>query len=217
MQLFEGSVLWDTRSRSIGFADGRSLGRAGLVGHVYLDVNGNGRRDVEEGAVQGVRVNVGAQSELTDSTGAFAAWDLLPYETQTIVVDTLSLDNPLWVPATAAIRVAVGPNAFERVDIPLVLAGEVSGMVVFGPGDRPAPSIPLVIQHEATGAAVRTAAFSDGAFYVFGLRPGTYQLSVPAEYLERAAMVADPVTFRLDPAAGATMLDDLVLRVAPRR
>ncbi len=217
LQMFEGSVLWDTRSKSVGFADGRSVGRAGLVGAVFLDANANGRRDPGEEGASGVRVRVGAQSELTDSTGAFAAWDLLPYEPLIVAVDTMSLDNPLWVPARLAVRVAVGPNAFERIEIPMVMAGEVSGKVVYSVNERPAPGMPLVIESEEGRAVVRTAAFSDGAFYFFGLRPGSYRLAIPAEHLERLGVIAEPVTFRVDPAAGSTIIDDLVLRVGPDR
>jgi hypothetical protein len=213
LQMFEGSVLWDTRSQSVSFSDGRSLGRAGLVGFVFLDANADGRRDPDEAPANDIRVRIGAQTALTDSSGAFAAWDLLPYEPQTVSVDSMSLDNPLWVPATPATRVAVGPNAFERLDIPLVMAGEVSGQVVFGPGESPAASMPLIFENEETGATIRTAAFSDGAFYYFGLRPGTYRITVPAEYLERLAMTAEVVTFRMDPATGSVMIEGLVVRI----
>jgi hypothetical protein len=214
IQMFEGSVLWDTRSQSVTFSDGRSLGRAGLVGRVFLDANGNGRRDPDEAPAADIRVRVGAQYELTDSTGAFEAWDLLPYEEQVVAVDSMSIDNPLWVPATPAFRVLPGPNAFERVDIPLVMAGGVSGQVVIGAGERSAAGVPVIIEHEETRAVVHTVTFSDGEFYVFGLRPGTYTLTIQPEYLDRIQGTAESVTLRVDPAAASVIVEDIVLGIS---
>src|SRR6266550_2777572 len=50
-QSLQGSVLWDRRTDRLAVAPGPSLERSGLAGHVFLDVNANGIRDVGEPAI----------------------------------------------------------------------------------------------------------------------------------------------------------------------
>ncbi len=204
-QSAEGSLLWNARERRVEFADGRSLGRSGVVGTVFLDLNGDGTRNPDEPAADGVRVRVGSRGAVSDSAGRFEAWDLVPFEAMTVEVHGPSLANPLWVPAVDGVRLSPRPNTVERVDLPLAPAGELEGMVRVAGEGRGVGALGLVLRHLASGTVARVVTFGDGSFYASGLRPGVYRIEPAREALESLGL-AEPdvkVTVRPFDAQGA--------------
>ncbi|HXQ29387.1 MAG TPA: hypothetical protein VN848_08965 [Gemmatimonadales bacterium] len=218
-QYIQGSVLWDRTNGSVRYAPGPSLERSGLTGRVFIDENGNGRWDPGEPVVGGVRVLVSNSSAISDSTGAYRVWDLTPFDTVTVMVDSLSLDSPLLVPAFTAVTLVLGPNRFRTVDVPLERAGVVEGQVLEETPSGPVgvPSLPLILVNRRTGSQRRLGTFSDGAFYVLGVVPGDYELRVDDRALKGLHMAAAPLHFTASTAAnggGASGLE-LVLTPAP--
>jgi len=209
----EGSATYDRHLGRFEFGTGRLIGRARVVGRVFRDDNVNGRWDQSESGLGGVVLRVGSRGVTTDSMGRYTAWDLVPFEATTVEVDTLSIKDPLWVPASLLYRVSPGPNAYEVVDIPLLPASEVTGRVVLAPGNQGVGGVPVVLRHLGSGATVRVITFSDGGFYVFGLRPGTYEASVESGSLRALRMTGQPVRFTLDPGPQGGSLDGVVLRL----
>ena len=208
----QGSVLWDRSDGRLTYAPGPSLERAGLAGRVFLDEDGNGRQDPGEPAVPGVRVLVGTTSAISDSSGWFRVWDLVPFEPVLVTVDSLSIDSPLLVPASGSTSVVLGPNRFRRFDIPLVRAGVVEGRVVHAAG-RAAGGVSLVLTNRRSGERRRFATFSDGAFYLLGVKAGDYELTIDPRTLHLLHATAAPLRIALVPTAtgvGATGLELLL-------
>jgi hypothetical protein len=212
-QLIEGSILWDHQNKRLGFADGRSLGRAGISGEVFVDANGNGIRDVDEMGFPDLRLRLGSRGVTTDSLGKFSTWDVVPFESLLLEIDSLSIDTPLWVPATPLMSLSPGPNSFTYMQIPLVQAGEVSGTAVFEDGSVPAGGIHLVLEDPRSGLAIPTRTFSDGEFFLMGLRPGTYQLRVDDEQLRQLRMSSTPIEVVIDPSDGQVVVQGIVIRI----
>jgi hypothetical protein len=217
--LLEGSATYDRHLGRFEFGNGRLIGRARVVGRVYRDLNANGRHEPDEPGLPGVRLRVGSRGVTTDSLGRYSAWDLVPFEATSVEVDTLSITDPLWVPASLIVRLVPGPNAYEAVDMGLLPASEAAGQVVFGEDRAGVGGVPVLLRHAGSGAVIRTVTFSDGSFYAIGLRPGEYEASVPAETLDRLGADQLPVRFRADatgqPAEG--LIIPLASRPAPAR
>ena len=209
-QLLEGTLLWDRRTGRLGAANGRNLGRAGIAGEVFLDANGNGRRDGGETVLPGVLVRVGSDAVISDSSGRFSVWDLVPFTDALIEVDTLALENPLWVPTVATARVVPVPNSFRFVDIPIRQGGEIAGRVELN--GEPLPGATLVLREEATGRLRRIATFTDATFYLMRLPPGRYTLAPAEGLLEQLHVRAAVVEFEIG-GAGLLRYDDLVVRL----
>src|SRR5258705_7263519 len=158
-QFLQGSLLWDRRTDRLSVAPGPSLERSGLSGHVFMDVNANGLRDVGEPAIANAHVLVGSLSTRTDSGGAYRLWDLVPFEPVIVSLDSTSLDSPLLVPLFARTSIVPGPNRFRSLDMPAVEAVVIEGRVVrngAGVGgvtlilaDRPSgtPRPPVALDH----------------------------------------------------------------------
>jgi hypothetical protein len=202
-QFVQGSALLNAGDGRVAFAAGPSLQRAGVMGTVFLDVNGNGKREPSEPPLAGVRVQVGYQNSTTDSLGRYRVWDISAFEPVAVMIDSSSLASPLWVPTSNLIVVEPQPNRFRPVDLAVTPAGVVDGKVTretpTGRVGVPGITVVLVDLHRGTRRSVTT--FSDGTFYSMGVKPGDYEIRIDERSAARTGMTAEPVkmTMRVDP------------------
>ncbi|MGH7703967.1 MAG: hypothetical protein ACREMO_12805 [Gemmatimonadales bacterium] len=214
-QYVQGSVLYNPSSRRMNFTAGPSLQRAGIAGRVFLDENGNGKRDGEEPLIPGVRVRVGMVNAISDSSGQYRCWDIPPYEPVLVVVDSLSLPSPLWVPEYSSISVEPGPNRFRTIDIPIAPGGSLEGRVVRDAidGARGVPGVAVLVTELRTGVTRRLVTFSDGAFSAIGIKPGTYEVSVDPRALARLGLQAEPRRIAMGTSADGAEVSGVELRL----
>ena len=217
-QFVQGSVLWNRSNGRLTYAPGPSLERAGLTGRVFLDENGDGRWAPGEPVVPGVRVLVGTNTATSDSSGWFRVWDLVPFEPVLVTVDSLSIDSPLLVPAFGSATIEPGPNRFRTLDIPLVRAGAVEGRVrrVTLQGPEAVAGVTLVLTDRRSGARRSFATFSDGAFYVLGVKPGLYDLTVDPQVLAVLNATAQPLRVTVAPTPTGVGASDLDVLLTPK-
>ena len=203
-QLFEGSMLLDPYAGAVSLGNGRSLGRAGANGIVFLDLNEDGRWQENEPGLPGVLVRVGPWAVATDTVGAFRVWDLVPFSGTPVEVDTLSLPNPLMVPGTVSAQLDAVPNSFRTIEIPFTLGGEVTGSVT-RPGNRPANGLTLELIHPASGTRRTVRTFNDGTFYALGLRSGVWEVHPDSGTLQRLGYTAPATTFAVSSGGSTTV------------
>jgi hypothetical protein len=197
--LLQGSAVYNESARRVGFTPGPSIQRAGLSGRVFLDDNANGEWEAGESVVSDVRVRLGNHTAVSDSDGVFRVWELIPFEPVLMMVDTLSIASPLVVPAFATASVTPSPNRFRTVNVPLVRAGVVEGRVLLdGPdGGRGLGGASVIFTNIATGARQAALTFSDGGFYVLGVKPGDYEIALDPRVLAAFGGVATPARIRV--------------------
>jgi hypothetical protein len=210
----DGSVIVDPDSRLVRFSDGRDLGRAGVSGVVFFDLNGNGIRDPDERGLEDVPVRVGGWFDETDAEGRFAAWDLFPYEASFVYVDSLAFDDPRLVLPNPVVQVHPTPNSFSAIEVPVVVGAEVSGYVFFE--DAGLPSAPVVLRNLQSGTSVALTSFGDGGFYRAGVPPGDYVIVVPAAFLDQINATAMPLEISIPHGMGEKRFEDLIVTVRRR-
>lgn len=171
-----GAVAFGSVRRATTLPYG-GLGLSGVEGVVFRDLNGDGRLDAGDTPAAGVLVAMGALRTTTDSSGRYSSWNLLPYEAIGIQVDSLSLDDPSWVPALSMRTLRPSPQQFTRVDFPLVRTREVIGRLV-GPPGTALGGVAIELRGEGSGALQVVRTFTDGAFYVGRVRPGRYVVAL---------------------------------------
>jgi hypothetical protein len=212
-QYVQGSAIYNPAGGRVDFEAGPSLQRGGVTGKVFLDLNGNGRFDRNEKPLAGVRVVVGPTFAFSDSTGSYHVWDLLPFEPTPVMVDSITLASPLWIPGFAMASVEPSPNRYRRLDVPILAGGTAEGMAVWTDRQtgrpagrdtlenssslRPSAGIVLVFKHQASGEQRVISTFSDGGFYLMGLRPGEWVVSVDKRCLGALHASADVARFTI--------------------
>jgi hypothetical protein len=210
LQSAEGSLLLGRPGRALSFADGRSVGRAGVSGLAFLDRDGDGVLDADEPPVPGVSLRVGPWLVETDDAGRYAVWDVVPFEALVIEVHPATTPDPQWTPAVPRYLLHPDPNRFVPVDIPFVQTVEVMGEVRQAPDGTPLAGVDVVLEPEDESPPYAARTFSDGAFYLMGVRPGVYRVTIAPATREAFGLEVEDLLIEV--AAGQTsMLDGIVL------
>ena len=215
-QYIAGSAIYNPSRQGVDFSGTGALQRGGVTGRVFLDANGNGVYDADDQPLAGVQVVVGYLVTHSDSSGAYRAWDLLPFEPVRVTVDSATIPSPLWVPVIGTASVEPSPNRYRRLDIPVVPAGVVEGRVTWADStrlSRPTAGIALVLTHRETGERREVVTFSDGSFYALGLRAGPWDVTVTPGCLAILAASSDPVSFTMLTTAEGGSVSDVVIRL----
>jgi hypothetical protein len=71
----------------------------------------------------------------------------------------------------------------------------------------------LLLRRHGSSQTVRLVTFSDGGFYLIGVKPGTYELSVDPTTLARLELSAWPIEFTVPSSPDGATVDGLELRL----
>ena len=175
-------------------------------------------RDVGEPAIPGVQVQVGTGWARSDAEGRYRVWDLVPFVPMPIVIDSLSLPSPLWIPTLEHPSIEAGPNRFEPLDIPLVAGGVVEGRIVWErPDGASLPPVSLVVTNARGDVVARAESFSDGEYVIFGVRPGTLTVRVDSAWLDARQLTAASRTLPLASSDDGATVRVPAITLTPRR
>jgi hypothetical protein len=132
-----------------------------------------------------------------------------------VAVDSSTLASPLWVPAYNSVSVETGPNRFRTLDIPILPGGVIEGRVVRESVDSAVPvsGARLLLRRHGSSQTVQLVTFSDGGFYLIGVKPGAYELSVDPAMLAKLGLSAWPVAFTMPPLPDGATVEGLELRL----
>ena len=109
------------------------LASSGIVeARVYRDFNDNGLKDASEPWEQGATITTGQQAseEATDKNGVVRVGGLQPFQSIAIGVDTSSLADPTLTPRKALQVIVPRPGVAAKLEIGLVGAGDIEGILV---------------------------------------------------------------------------------------
>ena len=166
-----------------GFKPSRlPMASAGMVrAHVYRDLNDNGVRDPGEPDEKGALITTGTRvaSEQTDRNGRATVAGLAVYQPVAIGIDESSLGDPTLTPRKALQVVTPRAGIIADVDIGLVGAGSIEGLLVKdGGGGFEGVDLELV---DASGKAVSTTRSDyDGYFLFDRVAYGHYSIRLAA-------------------------------------
>ena len=218
-QTFSGSAQYDKAHRRVqvgnDFANGRGIGYGGVEGELFVDTNGNGRRDPGEGGVPNVHVTIGSQQVVTDADGWFAMGTLLSYVPTLVEIDTMSLPNPMWMIEKGTIGVVPRPNSYLRLSIPVAPGGGIVGVLEYGDRARGPAGAEIQVLNVETREVRRVVTYSDGSFEAYKLHPGTYEVTASNATLRRARARSVPVHVVVPANNEASFVENVSLALVP--
>jgi hypothetical protein len=115
----------------------QKLASAGIVeARVYRDYNDNGVRDPAEPWEKGATITTGqsVSKEVTDHDGVVRVGGLQPFQPIAIGIDTSSLEDPSLAPRKALQVIVPRPGVAAKLEIGLVGAGDIEGVLVKNDG-----------------------------------------------------------------------------------
>lgn len=200
-EMVRGSLLYDSKTNLLALNNQNNIGRGGIVMAPFLDINGNGKRDDHEPAVNGLRIKVkggNVQHNRKDTT--LYVWGLEAYTNYFIELDKYSFDNIAWQLDKLTMSVAIEPNHFTHVEVPVAVLSEVTGTVFLNgeKGKQGLGRMFVTILNSDSVEVGRTLTESDGYFSYFGLRPGNYTIKIDEDQLNKLAMVNTSGNFHVE-------------------
>jgi hypothetical protein len=201
----DGAVAYD---RDIGtiMLPFEGIGRAGVEGVVYDDLDGDGLLGASDTPIRDAVVTIGTMRVRTDEYGSFHAWLIEPYEALPVALDSLSVPFDR-VAARPLTIVRPSPNIFTRVDIPIVRTREVTGRVTSSESLSSVGGIGIEVLDGSGVVIATTRTFRDGEYYVPRIRPGRYRVRIASASLAAlgASMEGTELDFEV-PASGGDVV-----------
>jgi hypothetical protein len=164
--LFRGADRWHAAPTGVA--------RSGaILAEMFVDEDGDGRRDADEEAVAGGRFIVGAslRKEATDASGRVLIGGIAPGPSVDIETQMSSLTDFTLRPARAGDRVILRPGEVRHVAMPLRPTGSIEVQVVLVAGDQRTPrsGVPVVLRDASGKEAARGVTDFEGFVLFEGL------------------------------------------------
>jgi hypothetical protein len=198
VQSARGSLMLDDNNGYVKASNRTAMSRAALTIIPFLDFNHNGVKDIMEPGVSGLELrNRSGQLTYNSDLTILRITELQPYIDMVLEIDPVSLDNIAWRITNPKIRIHTTPNQFQEIHVPVVVMGEVAGMVYFkdDSGTSGQGRIIVNILDESGETAARILTEGDGYFTYLGLKPGKYKAVIDADQLENLGYSVSPKEF----------------------
>lgn len=194
VQSASGSILYDQGARHLAFSNRTNTGKGAVTVLPFLDLNGNGQYDYGEPKLKGVNINMnGGRLQYNKADSTMQVTDLEAYASYTLTI-TEAFENVAWHIRNKVIKVAVDPNQFKVVEVPVTVYGEVAGTVLLQEDSvaKPIARVMVSIYRKDLTLAAQVLTEADGSFNVSGLMPGTYTAQINTPQLQQLHMKATP-------------------------
>ena len=222
IQYARGSLINDRKTKYLGTDNRTNVGKGGISIMPFLDLNGNGRKDEGEPKAYGLNLHTnGGRIEKNSNDTIIRILGLEPYTSCFIELDPNSFDNIAWRLPKQTLSVSVDPNILKLIEIPVIVAGEATGMVTLekegitnGIG-----RIILEFFNSSSKSVGKTLTEEDGYFSYFGLSPGSYFVMPDTSQMNKLRMISDPGSLQFNITSGidGDIIDglDFALRKIP--
>ncbi|HVS01037.1 MAG TPA: hypothetical protein VMW27_30750 [Thermoanaerobaculia bacterium] len=160
---------------------------------VFLDADNNGRFGPGDSPLPGVRfeADAGALAAVTGDDGL--AWVRIPpYRPVSLSISEKSLADPAWIPGRSGVSLVPRPGVAWTADFPVVVTGEIEGMVFLRDGEsrREASNVRVQLV-DAQGTVLQESRSQFDGFYLFErVLPGRYSIRIDPAQLERLRLTA---------------------------
>ena len=161
---------------------------------VFLDNDLDGKYSPDDTPVEGATFDTGRGiiRETTNEDGVLLLTGLPAWRDVDVVIPPQGLEDPYWSPSADGFTVRTRPGTASLVDFPVIVTGEIDGMVYARQGGAMLEvadvAMELVDEEGETIAETRSA--FDGFFLFEMVRPGRYTVRVSPEQLRRLGLVA---------------------------
>ncbi|UCC43957.1 MAG: hypothetical protein JSU65_12720 [Candidatus Zixiibacteriota bacterium] len=221
-QTMRGSIRYNQTDHSFMFDRKNAVGYGTAVVRPYLDLNYNGYRDIGEEDLSGLRAKisgVSGQPRGKDRDRVYYYDRLRPYDEYLVKIDKYSLDDPTLKPTNENFRVTVNPNMVTAIDVPLVIASELTGSVKRRTeyGDIGLGGIKIYVVNLTKDILSEVTSFTDGDYYYLGLLPGAYRVYLDPAQLEKYGYMSEPesIEFEAKAVEGGVSIGDISFVLVP--
>jgi len=179
------SLGYEPIERSM-FTSSRPIAQSGAVAvRVFEDLNMNGVFDQNERPIENATVKAVQEyrQAKTNDSGVAVISSIYNDNTTDVIVDESTLDGPFMITAIPGRAIKARKGYIEKLDLPVVKAGEVEGIIYLK--DQAAAYINLNLIDKNDKVVATTRSEFDGYYLFTRVKPGNYRLQVDENYVDR--------------------------------
>ncbi|MEX6690012.1 hypothetical protein QTN47_21060 [Danxiaibacter flavus] len=213
-----GSFLYDDNTNYLRANNRIGVGKGGLIILSYLDINGNGHRDLNEPKVAGLKLHInGGITERNDRDTIIRILELEAFSKYLIELDKNSFDNIAWQIKKPNISVTIEPNHLTLIEVAVTVAGEASGIVSLCNNNKTNGLSRIIINfYDSNFTRVAHTLTEPGGYFTFmGFTPGTYTARLDTAQLHNLNLTCTPetITFNIQASEDGVIVDNLEFKV----
>jgi hypothetical protein len=195
LQFARGSMVYEGKGNRVEFSRNSAVGKGGIIVAPFLDMNGNGVFEPDEEKVIGLNFNIsGGRIEKNYKDSTIRISELEPFTNYFLEMEKTGFENLSWQISKPVICISINPNQYQRIEVPIRIMGEVSGIVYFQ-NDTIRKGIGRVIvsiYSEKNVFITKTITEEDGFFSYLGLPPGNFYAKIDAGQLRKISLESNP-------------------------
>ncbi|MEM8520458.1 carboxypeptidase-like regulatory domain-containing protein [Flavobacterium sp. PL12] len=217
----QGSLAFGGDNGYINKGNNSALGKGGILLYPFLDLNQNGKRDDGEKIVLLSKVKVsGAKAIISAKDSIVRISDLNAFVKYNIGFSDAELENISWRFRNHRYQVLVDPNQYKKVEVPIVVMGELGGTVFLNTANQSKGLGRISIQIFNSGGkkVAEVLSESDGYFNYLGLKPGKYTVLADARQLENLEYQSSPLSHEvtIEVSEDGTVLEGLNFHITAK-
>jgi hypothetical protein len=211
-QSAQGSLAFGSGNKYVHASNNTSVGRGGVSLYPFLDINGNGVFDKGEPMVKLSAVRVmGGKAIYSETDSIVRIAGLNPFVKYIITLSDNDLESVAWRFKHKTYEVLVDPNQFKRIDIPVVVVGEFSGVAYLNKNNSLNGIGRILVKfYKKNSSAVYAETLSefDGYIYYLGFEHGEYSARLDSAQLSNLDYTANSkqIDFTINPSMEGDMV-----------
>lgn len=214
-----GSVRFDDQNGMLLATANGGVDRASLSLRAFLDLNNDGRYDEGEPLIPDIDIGLDAGTVRHGGDSLIRILDLDPNVPYLLTIDDTHLPNISWRAKHRLMEVTAGADCFQRIDIPIVVAGEASGHVLRERNGAAQGIAGIIVRFrsEEDGQFLPDSVISidGGEFFYMGLPPGRWTAVPDPEQMKGLglALAAKAETFALRGGENGDVAEGINIRL----
>ncbi|MBL4746074.1 MAG: carboxypeptidase regulatory-like domain-containing protein [Flavobacteriaceae bacterium] len=192
----QGSIAFGAGNGSIKTDYNTGIGKGGISLYPFLDLNQNGTKDIGEQMVLLNNVRVpGGKVTVSPRDSIIRVSNLNAFTNYTVRFSPDELANIALKFKNKTYQILVDPNQYKKVEIPILVQGEISGIVYLNTGgiQEGQGRIKIHIEDEKGHVVAEILSESDGYFSYLGLKPGKYKVRIDQNQLKNIEVESSPL------------------------
>jgi hypothetical protein len=218
----QGSLAFGAGNGSINTGYNSAMGKGGIICYPFLDLNQNDIKDADEPRVfvKNVRVS-GGKIKSIEKDSIIRISDLNSFVKYKLTFDDGELENIGWKFKHKTYQVLIDPHQFKKIEIPVLVFGEVTGIIFENSADQNngLGRITIQIYDKLGNKVAETQSESDGYYSYLGLKPGEYFLKIDEVQLRKIGYHIDSNQLKvtINPSFSGDFVENLNFILSPTK